>query len=126
MNFKHYFWCFLDLFVGKLILSIDNEHAQDYSCPGATFAFCSHEKSYFGKAGYPVLYNGKPASQSCPRATKNSCEQDAPEAIISAQLLVKISYVAHLVAQAERYFCCHSNIIFVAINCATEFYWHKK
>ena len=55
-----------------------------------------------------------------------SFKQDAPEAIISAQLLVKISYVAHLVAQSERHFCCHSNIIFIAINCATEFYWHKE
>ena len=28
------------------------------------------EKKYFGKAGFPVLYNGYPASQSCPEATK--------------------------------------------------------
>ena len=26
----------------EIILNINNEHAQDYSCPGATFAFCSH------------------------------------------------------------------------------------
>ena len=26
----------------KFILNIDNEHVQDYSYPGATFAFCSH------------------------------------------------------------------------------------
>ena len=32
------FWCFLVLFIGKFILNINNEHAQDYSCPGATFA----------------------------------------------------------------------------------------
>ena len=33
------------------------------------------EKSYHGKAGYPVLYKGLPASRTCPGATKNSCEQ---------------------------------------------------
>ena len=37
-----YFWCFLELSIGKFIPNINNEHAQDYSCPGATFAFCSH------------------------------------------------------------------------------------
>ena len=30
-------------------------------------------------------------------------KQDTPEAIISAQLLVKNSFVAHLVAQSERH-----------------------
>ena len=49
MNFKHVylfylFWCFLELFIGKFIPSIKNEHAQDYSCPWTTFAFCSHGK----------------------------------------------------------------------------------
>ena len=59
LNTFTYFWCFLELFTGKFIPKINNEHAQDYSCPGATFAFCRHlEKSYLGKAGYPVLYNG--------------------------------------------------------------------
>ena len=38
-----YFWCFLELSIGKFIPDINNnEHVQDYSCPGATFAFCSH------------------------------------------------------------------------------------
>ena len=46
----------MELFIGKFILNINNEHAQDYSCPGATFAFCSHGESYLGKAGYLVLY----------------------------------------------------------------------
>ena len=31
--------------------------------------------SYHGKAGYLVLYNGLPASRSCPWARRNSCEQ---------------------------------------------------
>ena len=38
MNFKHVyllFWCFLELFIGKFILNINNEREQDYSCPGA-------------------------------------------------------------------------------------------
>ena len=39
-----YVWCFLELFIGKFIPNIDNEHVQDCSCPGATFAFCSHGK----------------------------------------------------------------------------------
>ena len=60
MNFRHvyYFWCFLELFTVKFIPNIDDEHAQDYSCPGATSAFCSHGESYPGKAGYKILYNG--------------------------------------------------------------------
>ena len=41
MNFK-YFWCFLELFIGKFIPNINNEHAQDYSCPWATFALSSY------------------------------------------------------------------------------------
>ena len=57
MNFK-YFYVFLVLsgnFIVKFILNINNEHVQDYSCPRATF---HKEKSYLGKAGYLVLYNG--------------------------------------------------------------------
>ena len=43
--------------------------------PGQLLRSVHMEKSYLGKAGYPVLDNGLPASRSCPRATKNSCEQ---------------------------------------------------
>ena len=42
LNTFTHFWCFLELFIGKFILNINNEHAQDYSCRGATFAFCSY------------------------------------------------------------------------------------
>ena len=42
LNTFTYFWYFLELFIRKFILNVNNEHAQDYSCPGATFAFCSH------------------------------------------------------------------------------------
>ena len=37
-----YFWCFLELFIEKFTPNINNDHVQDYSCPRATFAFCSH------------------------------------------------------------------------------------
>ena len=60
MNFKHVylFLCFLVLFIEKFILNINNEHAQDYSCPGQLLRSVHMEKSYLGKAGYLVLYNG--------------------------------------------------------------------
>ena len=49
MNFKHVY-----LF---LVLSgtpnINNEHVQDYSCPGATFAFCSHGEKLPRQGGLP-------------------------------------------------------------------------
>ena len=53
LNMLIYFWCLLELFIGKLILSINNEHAQDYSCPGATFAFCSHGEKLPLQSGLP-------------------------------------------------------------------------
>ena len=40
--------------------------------PGQLLSSVHMEKSYLSKAGYPVLYNGLPASRSCPGATKNS------------------------------------------------------
>ena len=51
MNFNTFthFWCFLELFIGKFIPNT-NEHAQDYSCPGATLHSVHNEKSYLGKA----------------------------------------------------------------------------
>ena len=48
-----YFWCFLEIFIRKFILNINNEHAQDYSCPGATFAFCSHGEQLPRQGGLP-------------------------------------------------------------------------
>ena len=45
-------------FFGRFITNINNEHAQDYSCPGQLLRSVHMEKSYHGKAGYPVLYNG--------------------------------------------------------------------
>ena len=34
LNTFTYFWCCLELFIEKFILNINNEHAQDHSCPG--------------------------------------------------------------------------------------------
>ena len=69
-NFKH-FYPFLVLsgtFFEKFISNSNNEHAQVYSCPGATLAFCSHGVKLPRRGGLPV-------SRSCPWATKISCEQ---------------------------------------------------
>ena len=55
MNFKHVY-LFLVLsatFYWKFIPNINNEHAQDYSYPGATFAFCSHGEKLPRQGGLP-------------------------------------------------------------------------
>ena len=44
------FWNFL---LEKFIPNIDNEHAQDHSYPGATFAFCSHGEKLPRQGGLP-------------------------------------------------------------------------
>ena len=54
MNFKH-IYLFLMLF-GTFYLEIysnNNEHAQDYSSPGTTFAFCSHGEKLTRQGGLP-------------------------------------------------------------------------
>ena len=53
LNTFTYFWCFLELFSGKFISNINNEHAHDYSCPGATFAFCSRREKLPRQGGLP-------------------------------------------------------------------------
>ena len=53
-----YFWCILEVFIEKFIPNINNENVQDYSCPGELLSSVQMEKSYLGKAGYPLLYNG--------------------------------------------------------------------
>ena len=53
LNTFTYFWCFLELFIGKFIPNIKNEHAQNCSCPGATFAFCSHGEKLPRQGGLP-------------------------------------------------------------------------
>ena len=37
----------------KFILNFNNEHAQNFSCPGTTFAFCSHGEQLFQQDGLP-------------------------------------------------------------------------
>ena len=53
LNTFTYFRCFLELFIWKFILNINNEHAQEYYCPGATFAFCSHGEKLPRQGGLP-------------------------------------------------------------------------
>ena len=57
LNTFTHFWCFLEIFIWKFIPN-SNEHAQDYSCPGAPLRSVHMEKSYLGKASYLVMYNG--------------------------------------------------------------------
>ena len=56
MNFKH-IYLFLVLsgtFIEpEFIISINNEHVQDYSCPGVTFAFCSNGEKLPQQGGLP-------------------------------------------------------------------------
>ena len=35
----------------KFIVNMNNEHAQDYSCPGTTFVFCSHGEKLHRQGG---------------------------------------------------------------------------
>ena len=72
MNKFIYFLCFPWLFIGKFILSINNEHAQDHSCPGEILLM---HKSYL--VGYPVLYNGPDnlPLKVVPGQQKLMCEQ---------------------------------------------------
>ena len=54
MNFKFISGAFWNNFLlEKFIPDINNEHAQDYSCPGATFAFCSHGEKLPRQGGLP-------------------------------------------------------------------------
>ena len=54
INFKHVY-LFLVLsgtFCWEIYSNINNEHAQDFSCPGATFAFCSRGQKLPRQGGY--------------------------------------------------------------------------
>ena len=66
LNTFTYFWCCLELFIEKFILNINNEHAQDYSCPGVTFAFCSHGEKLPRQGGLP----GNPPLEVTPEQRK--------------------------------------------------------
>ena len=43
----------MELFIEEFIPNVNNEHTQDYSFPGATFAFCSHEEKLPRQGGLP-------------------------------------------------------------------------
>ena len=71
LNRLTYFWCFLERFIEKFILNIINEHAQDYSCPGATFAFCSYGEKLPRQGGLPgVSTTGNPPLEVAPGQRK--------------------------------------------------------
>ena len=77
MNFKqvYLFLVFSGTFCGKFIPNVNNEHAQDYFCPGATFAFCSHGEKLPRQGGLPHVVQRVIRLSKLPGATKNSCEQ---------------------------------------------------
>ena len=70
LNTFTYFWCFLELFIEKFILNINNEHAQDYSCPGATFAFCSHGEKLPRQGGLPGVVQRVTSLSKLPRGNE--------------------------------------------------------
>ena len=70
LNTFIYFWCFLKLFVDIFILNINNEHAQDYSCPGATFAFCSHGEKLPRQGGSPGVVQRVTRLSKLPRGNE--------------------------------------------------------
>ena len=61
------FWNFL---LEKFIPNIDNEHAQDYSCPRATFAFCSHGEKLPRQGGLPCVVQRVTRLSKLPQGNK--------------------------------------------------------
>ena len=60
---EHFYW--------KFILNINNEHAQGYACPGATFAFCSHGEKLPRQGGLPrCCTTGNPPLEVAPGQRK--------------------------------------------------------
>ena len=70
LNTFTYFWCFLELFTGKFIANIDNKNAQDYSCPRATFAFCSHGEKLPWQGGLPGVVQRVTRLSKLPRGNE--------------------------------------------------------
>ena len=70
LNTFTYFRCFLELFIGKFIPNINNEHAQDYSCPGATFGFCSHREKLPWQGGLPGVVQRVTRLSKLPRGNE--------------------------------------------------------
>ena len=65
-----YFWCFLELFIENFFPNINKEHAQDYSCPGATFAFCSHGEKLPRQGGLPGVVQRVTRLSKLPRGNE--------------------------------------------------------
>ena len=70
LNTFTYFWCFLELFIEKFIQNINNEHAQDQACPGATFAFCSHGEKLPRQGGLPGVVQRVPRLSMLPQGNE--------------------------------------------------------
>ena len=72
MNFKHVhlFLVLSGTFLGKFILNINNEHAQDYSCPGGTFAFCLHGEKLPRQGGLPGVVQRVTRLSELPRGNE--------------------------------------------------------
>ena len=72
-DFKHVYLFLLlsgTFFIGKFILNINNEHAQDYSCPRATFAFCSHGEKLPRQGGLPGVVQRVTLLSKLPRGNE--------------------------------------------------------
>ena len=59
----------------KFILNINNEYAQDYSCPAATFALCSHGEKLPRQGRLPDVVQRVYHLSKLPQGSENSCEQ---------------------------------------------------
>ena len=70
-----YFLCFLELFIGNFILNMNDNHTQDYSCPGATFMFCSHGEKLPQQGVLPSVVQRVTRLSKFPRGNEISCEQ---------------------------------------------------
>ena len=53
-----YFWCFLELLLENLSQTLLMSMSKTTLAPGQLLRSVHMEKSYLGKVGYPVLYNG--------------------------------------------------------------------
>ena len=73
MDFKHVylFLVLLEPFTGNFIPNINDEHAQDYTCPGTTFAFCSHGEMLPRQGGLPGVVQRVTRLSKFPRGNEN-------------------------------------------------------
>ena len=72
INFKHadLFLVLSGTFYWEIFLNINNEHAQDYSCPGATFAFCSDGEKLPRQDGLPGVVQRVTLLSKLPRGNE--------------------------------------------------------